>query len=198
MYIGVDNSHYIMNEPPFGLRIDKTTTARKVFIGPFEEHEVPILEKIVRLLKESTFGKGCHLGAEVFKLEDVDEMKRPSYHISCLDRKITGCKFKAKGEKQNKLEDEYGYDWVADMFINIINPELGININKIVTNIFTLESRLNEHAIRKTRIEEQKKMKDISKPIVKTIKQIAVKMSKEEKTAMIRAKLEAKATKVIA
>lgn len=199
MYLGADNSLYIMNEPPFGLRIDKSTTARKVFIGPFEEHELPKLEKIVSIMKNSTFGKGCHLGAEVFKLEDIEDQKRPSYHITCLDRKIGGSKYKAKGEKQNKLEDEYGYDWVADMFVNIINIELNINIKEIVTNIFTLEARLKDHVIRKNRMEEQRNVeaiKKIEKPQTINIKMVKPKISKEEKTAMIRAKLE-KTAKII-
>jgi hypothetical protein len=105
------------------------------------------------------------------------------------DKKITSKsnKYKEKTARQDKTEDEYGYDWVADMFINVINKKFDLPIDKVLTNIFTLEARMKDHINRNSRAVVQKVVKQI---IIK--EKVKITMTKEEKTQMIRDKLAAK------
>ena len=189
MPLGYDYKMYIRNEHPNDLSIDKTSSGRKIFFGPFPERDIKILEELVMALQDSKFGKGSNLGARVLKLEDSTGNKMPSWHIVINDKKITSKsnKYKEKTARQDKTEDEYGYDWVADMFINVINKKFDLPIDKVLTNIFTLEARMKDHINRNSRAVVQKVVKQI---IIK--EKVKITMTKEEKTQMIRDKLAAK------
>jgi hypothetical protein len=199
MPLGYDNKLYIMNEHPNALPIDKTSSGRKIYFGPFTDTELDKdiktnkswIKDIIITLQESKFGKGSHLGAKFLKLEDSTNNKLPSWHIVINDKKITSKsnKYKEQSARQDKTEDEYGYDWVADLFINIINKKLNYTVEQILTNIFTLEARMKDHVNRNNRAGLAKVVKQII--IKEKTKQV---LTKEEKTQMIRDKLAAKAT----
>ena len=198
MSLGYDYKIYIMNEHPNALPIDKTSSGRKIYFGPFIDTELnkdidtnkSWIKDIIKILQESKFGKGSHLGAKFLKLEDPKNNKLPSWHIVLNDKKITSKsnKYKDKCERQDKMEDEYGYDWVADLFINIINKKLNYRIDQVLTNIFTLEARMKDHINRNNRTGIAKVVKHIIKEKEKT-KPV---LTKEEKTQIIRDKLAAK------
>jgi hypothetical protein len=190
--LGYDYKIYIRNEHPNDMAIDKSSSGRKIFFGPFPERDVKLLEELVVILQDSKFGKGSNLGAKILKLEDPSNNKLPSWHIVINDKKITSKsnKYKEKTARQDKTEDEYGYDWVADMFINIINKKFNHNIESVLTNIFTLEARMRDHINRNNRAGIAKVVKQI---IIK--EKVKITMTKEEKTQMIRDKLAAKAAK---
>jgi len=183
---GYDFKLYIKNEHPNDILIDKNSTCRKVYFGPFEEKDVSMLNDLVSKLKDSRFGKGSNLGVDTIKLDK--EGFKSSWHLTVNDRKISSKsnRHKAKEDRQDTTEDAYGYDWLADMFVNIINKTLNINVKEVLTNIFTLEARIEDHVNRQNR----EIVKRVISPVVKKV--VKQSLSKEEKTAMIRAKLEAK------
>ena len=194
MPLGYDYKMYIRNEHPNDMRIDKTSSQRKIYFGPFPESDNDKLQQIVDTLKESRFGKGCNLGASIIKLEDTTDRKASSLHLSVNDKGLNNKsnRFKAKENRQSNVEDAYGYDWVADMFINVINKEFNVNIKEVLTNIFTLEARMNDHISRNIRHDIKEHSQKAEKVVKKPIKSQSSGLSKDEKTALIRAKLEAK------
>jgi hypothetical protein len=200
MPLGYDYKIYIRNEHPNDMSIDKTSSGRKIFFGPFIDTELDKnvdtnkswIKELIKILQESKFGKGSNLGAKFLKLEDPSNNKLPSWHIVLNDKKITSKsnRYKEKCERQDKTEDEYGYDWVADLFINIINKKLNYTIDQILTNIFTLEARMQDHINRNNRAGIAKVVKQI---IIKEKQKFKTVLTKEEKTQLIRDKLAAKA-----
>jgi len=194
MPLGYDYKMYIRNEHPNDMRIDKTSSQRKIYFGPFPESDNDKLQHIVDTLKESRFGKGCNLGASIIKLEDTTDRKASSLHLSVNDKGLNNKsnRFKAKENRQSNVEDAYGYDWIADMFINVINKEFNVNIKEVLTNIFTLEARMNDHISRNIRHDIKEHSQKAEKVVKKPIKSQSSGLSKDEKTALIRAKLEAK------
>ena len=192
MNLGYDCKIYIMNEHPNALPIDKTSSGRKIFFGPFPDKDKGLLEELIIALQESKFGKGSNLGVKILTLEDPTNNKLPSLHIVINDKKITSKsnKYKEKTARQDKTEDEYGYDWVADLFINIINKKFNYSMTQVLTNIFTLEARMQDHINRNNRAGIAKVVKKI---IIKEKVKTKLVLTKEEKTQMIKDKLTAKA-----
>ena len=198
----IDNDKEIMmiGEPYGSLPIDPNTPGRRIYIGPFAKDKEKILKTIIDSLLVSSFAKGQNLNLKQVllshpeksnpKLTDKERKKLPldSLYISFNDKKINSRsdKHKDKENRQSNVESDYGYDWVADMFVNIINKHLNIPLERIHINyLMGLEYRIKDHEIRNER-----------KLLVPTKKQVLIKkvvnkivLTKEEKTELHRKKL---------
>jgi len=199
----IDNDKEIMmiGEPYGSLPIDPNTPGRRIYMGPFAKDKEKVLKTIIDSLLASSFAKGQHLNLKQVllshpeksnpKLTDKERKRLPldSLYISFNDKKINSRsdKHKEKENRQSNVESDYGYDWVADMFVNIINKHLNIPLGKVHINyLMGLEDRIKDHEIRNERKLSVPAKKQVL--IKKVVNKIV--LTKEEKTELHRKKLE--------